>query len=160
MKSMADGLPPEIASQIHPDWRKNEIEYWAVRDQLLEQYRNLWVAFANGSVIASSKRPVEVSHAARKSGLHPFVICVGREDEPRRIRRVRFAYDTTYPIDALPVLEAEFRETSGVPGLLLDQVIPDIGADATTLPWADCQQMQLNMALGIPGTIGGVGGSS
>ena len=37
MKSLADGLPPEIARQIHPDWRKNEAAYWAARDQLLGQ---------------------------------------------------------------------------------------------------------------------------
>jgi hypothetical protein len=35
MKSLADALPPEFARQIHPDWRKNEAAYWAVRDQLL-----------------------------------------------------------------------------------------------------------------------------
>jgi hypothetical protein len=38
MKSLADGLPAEIARQVHPDWRKNEAAYWAVRDQLLAQY--------------------------------------------------------------------------------------------------------------------------
>src|SRR5207244_6780924 len=38
MKSLADALPPEIARQIHPDWRKNEAAYWAVRDQLLGRY--------------------------------------------------------------------------------------------------------------------------
>ena len=34
MRSLIEGLPPEIASQIHPDWRKNEGEYWAVRDYI------------------------------------------------------------------------------------------------------------------------------
>ena len=29
MKSLADELPPEIARQIDPDWRKNEAAYWA-----------------------------------------------------------------------------------------------------------------------------------
>jgi hypothetical protein len=28
----------------------------------------------------------------------PFVICVGREDEPYRIRRATFAYEPTYPV--------------------------------------------------------------
>ncbi len=37
MKSLADQLPPEIARQIHPDWRANEAAYWAGRDQLLGQ---------------------------------------------------------------------------------------------------------------------------
>lgn len=87
MKSIADGLPPEIAAQIHPDWRKNEAAYWTVREQLLPQYQNQWVAFADGEVIASGKRAVEIYHAARRSGRHPFVICVGRESEPSRVRR-------------------------------------------------------------------------
>lgn len=48
MKSIADQLPPEIAQQIHPDRRKNEAEYWAVRDQLLGQYRGHAVSDAIG----------------------------------------------------------------------------------------------------------------
>jgi len=47
MKSLADGLPAEIARQIHPDWRKNEAAYGAVRDQLLGQYRGQWIGFAD-----------------------------------------------------------------------------------------------------------------
>ncbi|HEX4794976.1 MAG TPA: DUF5678 domain-containing protein [Humisphaera sp.] len=90
MKSIADELPPEVAGQIHPDWRKNEAAYWAVRDQLLKQYRGQWIGFADGSVVASGASPVEVFHAAQQSGLHPFVICVGKEDEPSRIRRSVF----------------------------------------------------------------------
>ncbi len=42
--------------------------------------------------------------------------------------------------------------------MLLDRVIPDTGADTTTLPWSDCQQMHLDPGLGIPGVIGGVAG--
>jgi len=38
MKSIADKLPPEIARQLHPGRRKNEAGYWAVRDQLLDQW--------------------------------------------------------------------------------------------------------------------------
>jgi len=40
MESLADQLPPEIAKQVHPDWRKNEADYWAQRETLLQQYRN------------------------------------------------------------------------------------------------------------------------
>src|SRR5947209_17244161 len=87
MKSLADGLPPEIAQQIHPDWRNNEAAYWAVRDQLLSQYQGQWIGFADSVVIASSTSPAEVFHAAQQSGRHAFVICVGREKEPSRIRR-------------------------------------------------------------------------
>jgi hypothetical protein len=91
MKSLADRLPLEIAQQIHPDWRKNEADYWAVRDQLLGQYQGQWIGFADGAVVASGTRPVDVFHAAEATGRHPFVTCVGREDEPTRMRRVSFA---------------------------------------------------------------------
>jgi len=88
MKSIADHLPPEIARQLHPERRRNEADYWANRNQLLEQYRDKWIGFADGRVIASGTSPVTVFHEAEATGLHPFFVCVGREEEPCRIRRV------------------------------------------------------------------------
>jgi hypothetical protein len=160
MKSLADGLPAEIALQIHPDWRKNELAYWAVRDQLLDKYEGQWIGFADGVVVASGTRPVIVFHAAHQAAAHPYIICVGREDKPYRMRRASFAYDTTYPGEALPVISAEFRRVSGVSGLALDQVIADTGADTSAVPWADCQVLQLNPAQGVPGLMSGVAGGS
>ncbi len=159
MKSLADGLPPDIARQVHPDWGKNEAAYWAVRDQLLGQYQGQWIGFADGAVLVAASTPLEVFLAVHQSGRHPFVIRVGHEDEPwYRIRRTSFPYDTTYPSAALPIVSAEFRSASGSPGLLLARVIPDTGADTTTLPWSDCQQLHLDPALGVPGVISGVAG--
>ncbi len=86
MKSIIDQLPPEIAKQIHPDRRKNEAEYWLTRDQLLAQYGGQWIGFAAGAVVAAGTSPVAVQHDAEATGLHPFVICVGKEDQPSRIR--------------------------------------------------------------------------
>src|SRR5216683_1257874 len=160
MKSLADALPPEIARQVHPDWRKNEAAYWAVRDQLLSQYQGKWIGFADGTVIASGTSPVAVFHAAEDSGRHPYVTCVGREDEPTHMRRVSFPYDTSYPGEPLPVLTIEFRPVSGSPGVPLDQVIADTGADASAIPWADCRRLQLSPAQGRPGRMGGVAGSA
>jgi hypothetical protein len=160
VKSIADQLPPEIARQIHPDRRKNEAAYWAARDQLLDQYRGQWIGFADGKVIASGTSPVTVFHAAEATGLHPFFICVGREEEPCRIRRATFPYDAGYPGESLPVISVEFRPASGSPGVVLDRVIPDTGADASVLPWADCQLLQLALSLGVQGLISGVAGAS
>jgi hypothetical protein len=160
MKSIADQLPPEIARQIHPDRRKNEAAYWAVRDQLLDQYRDQWIGFADGKVIASGSSPVTVFHAAEASGRHPFFICVGREEEPCRIRRVTFAYYATYPGEALPMITVELRQAAGSPGVVLDRVIPDTGADASVLPWVDCQLLQLAPSMGVQGLISGVAGGS
>src|SRR3972149_3999090 len=39
-QSLIDGLPPEIAKRINPDWQKNEAEYWKKRDSLVAQYSN------------------------------------------------------------------------------------------------------------------------
>jgi hypothetical protein len=159
MKSLADALPPEIARQIHPDWRRNEAAYWAMRDQLLPQYRGRWVAFADGAVIADAATPLEVFLTIQQSGRRPFIARVGHEDEPwYRIRRASFTYDTSYPSAALPVVSAEFRPATGSTGVVLDRVIPDTGADTTTLPWSDCQQLQLDPAQGVPGVISGVAG--
>lgn len=160
MKSIADRLPPAIAQQIHPDRRKNEAAYWAVRDQLLDRYRDRWIGFAGGKVVASGDSPVTVLHASEATGLHPFFICVGREEKPCRIRRASFPYDTHYPGESLPLIDVEFRQAGGSPGVVLDRIIPDTGADASVVPWADCQLLQLTPDLGVQGLIGGVSGSS
>jgi hypothetical protein len=159
MKSLADELPPEIASRIHPDWRKNETDYWAARATLLPRYRDLWIAFADGVVVASGASAVDVLHAGLDTGKHPYVSCVGREEEPCRMRRSTFTYDSSYPGASLPVITLEIRTVSGIPGMLLDHVIPDTGADASALPWSDCQAMQLDPSQGLPTKMGGMTGS-
>jgi hypothetical protein len=158
MKKIVDQLPPEIARQIHPDRRKNEDGYWAARSQLLDEYHGQWIGFANGRVIASGTSPVTVFHEAETTGLHPFFVCVGRENDPCRIRRSTFLYDTKYAGEALPVLHAEFRLTAQAPGVALDRVIPDTGADASVLPWSDCQLLQLDPSLGAQGLVSGLAG--
>jgi len=89
-RSLIDGLPPDIAKRINPDWQKNEAEYRKKRDSLLAQYSNKWIGFADGRVIASGTSPVEVFHAAQASGKHPFVTCVGHENEPNRMHALPF----------------------------------------------------------------------
>jgi len=94
MKSLADGLPVDIARQVDPEWRKNELEYWDVREDLLREYRGRWIAFSRGEVVASGTRPVVVFQAAHETDQHPFITCVGHEDKPYRLRRTTFDYDT------------------------------------------------------------------
>ncbi len=157
MESLADALPPEIASQIHPDWRKNEADYWTVRDALLQQYRDQWVAFADGTVIAFGRNPTNVFHDGVATGRHPYFTRVGHENEPERVRRTTYAYDTSYPGEAMPYVSVEFRTDPLRSGAIVARVIPDIGADVTILPWSDCQQLHLVASDGIPTMLGGVG---
>ncbi len=160
MTSIVDMLPPDVAKLLHPDRRKNEADYWAVRDQLVRQYDGQWIGFANGAIIASGSSPVAVLHEAESSGLYPFLTCVGREQEPCRIRRTAFGYDTAYVGEALPQVHVEFRLGAGSTGTLLDRVIPDTGADATVLPWSDCLALRLSPTKGIQTILGGVAGGS
>ena len=160
MRNIVDQLPPEIAQQLHPHRRQNELDYWAERDRLLTQYRGQWIGYADGQVVAAGSSPVDVFHAAESSGRHPFVICVGREEVPSRIRRYQFAYDTSYLGEPLPLMTIEFRMQSGVPGTLLDRVIADTGADATMLPRADCQHLSLDPSMGMQSLMSGVAGGS
>lgn len=156
--SLADELPPELAAMVHPDWRTNEKRYWEVRDSLPAEYGGQWVAFADGAVVSAGRVPVEVSHAAH--GRHAFFTFCGAEDTPARRRRATFAYDTSYIGSALPLLAVEFRGARGAPGVLLDRVIPDTGADQTALPVADCDALGLDPTAGKYGRVVGVGGQS
>jgi hypothetical protein len=47
---------------------------------------------------------------------------------------------------------------SGSPGVAFDNVIADTGADASAIPWADCQNLPLTAAQGRPGWMSGVAG--
>lgn len=97
MKYLFEQLPPDIAAQLHPDRKANEIAYWAAREELRAQYEGEWVGFADGRVVASGRIPVDVIHDGEQTGLYPFYICVGKEDQPCKIRRATIANDTNYP---------------------------------------------------------------
>jgi len=159
-RSLAEGLPTELAQHLHSDWYRFESEYWAVRDSLLTQYGNQWIGFANGKVVASGSSPVRVLHAAKQADPHAFFACVGREYEPTRMRRATFPYDASYPGEPLPVVRAEFRGSQGSPGVVLDNVILDTGSDASALPWSDCQLFALDPAAATAGFFSGVGGGT
>lgn len=58
------------------------------------------------------------------------------------------------------MISIEVRGASGVAGSVLDRVIADTGADTSVLPWADCQQLQLDPTQGVPGLMWGVAGGS
>ena len=41
--------------------------------------------------------------------------------------------------------------------MVFDRVIVDTGADASALPWSDCERLELDPRDGAPGLMGGVG---
>ena len=58
------------------------------------------------------------------------------------------------------MLAVEFRQAIGAPGVVFDRVIADTGADASVLPWTDCQALKLTPAMGVQSVISGVVGGS
>lgn len=60
-------------------------------------------------------------------------------DMARRDRREVESRLTLLIAHALKWAHQPDRQASGSPGVVLDRVIPDTGADASVLPWADCQ---------------------
>lgn len=113
MERILSKLPPEVAARVHPDWKKNEQAYWARRATLLRQYEGQWIGFADDAVIASGDRPVQVLHAAQRTGRYPFVTRVGHEDTPQRMRRRIYSYDSTCPGEPLPRVAVDFRSSQG-----------------------------------------------
>ena len=86
-----------VCDKAHSDRRKNEAAYWAVRDQLVQQYHGQWIGFADGKVIASGSSPVAVFHAVEASGKRLFLVRVGNEEQPCRTRRVAFLTEMFSP---------------------------------------------------------------
>lgn len=160
MNSAYDALPQEIRERINPKWRENELEYWRQREQLLAQYKDRWVAFADGKVVVEGKTPTAVSHEAKRVAEAPYVTCVGHEDEPTKIRTTIFTYDTGYNGEPLPMISVEMRTISGVPGVMIHDMIADTGADASTITWGDSQKLKLDPKVGEPVWLSGVAGGS
>ncbi len=76
------------------------------------------------------------------------------------MRRVSFPYDGSYPGEPLPIIALEFRPVSGASGVILDRIIADTGADASAIPWADCQTLRLTVSQGRPSWMGGIAGGN
>ena len=157
MASMADGLPEWVRSQVSAEWFENERGYWAAREGLLAEYGGQWVAFAGGRVVAAGRDSSAVLHGARAQELVPFLALCGREEWAPRVRREVFPYDATYPGSAVLRVRAELRTSPAGRGRVLDDAIPDTGADLSVLPWLDCQWVGLKLADGTPDQMLGVG---
>lgn len=159
MKDPLAELPSEIAKQIDPAWRKTKQNTGRCESGFFVVTRT------NGSALRTAgwwRRELARSRycmppRTRRAALLWFG--VGREADPCRMRRSTFNYDSGIPASRCRSFR-EFRPVRGTPGISLTNVIADTGADASALPWADCQQLQLGAALGRPAWMGGMAGAS
>jgi len=70
-------LPEEQKKRLHPDFVKNEQQYWRRRDQLLKQYLGRWVAFHQGQIVAVSQDIFNITDQVGKLSCHAYITKVG-----------------------------------------------------------------------------------
>ena len=139
LRTQTANLEPEQQRRLHPEFLANEQSYLAMRDSLLTHYRGLWVALADGKVVASGNNLHAVTDAAGAAGGHPYIAMVGREEEVVfRVRRAEYAYDGTYQPFPLPRVEVTFSNFTESQSQSFADAIPDTGADLCVLPDTDC----------------------
>lgn len=125
---------------------KDERAYWRMRRRLLHTHRGRWVAVCDGKVIAQADDLLALTDRVYDSNVKKpyFVTVVGDEQKAvARVRRkVQFRYDAGYR-PPLPRVAVTFGDRGGVRRKRYRDVIPDTGADATVLPYADCKALGL-----------------
>jgi hypothetical protein len=143
-KTQTRYLPERQKKRLHPDFVKNEQQYWRMRDQLLKQYQGKWVAVHQDQVVAVSQDIFNITDQVGQLGCHAYIAKVGEEDRVVfQVRRQDFAYDTSYQPFALPRADVTFGNYAQTHRKLCPDAIPDTGADLSLLPDTDCQDIDL-----------------
>ena len=108
-KTQTRHLPEVQKKRLHPDFVKNEQQYWRMRGELFKQYQGKWVAIHQGRVVAVSQDIFNITDQVGELGCHAYIAKVGKEDKVVfQVRRKDFAYDTSYQLFALPQVDVTF----------------------------------------------------
>jgi hypothetical protein len=127
---------------VDQGFERDRLDYWAMRDELLAKYAGKWVAVHKGRVIAVADEPVSLMDQALADDGYAYTNKVGEEDKiVIRQRRVSFPYDTTYSPTPLPRLAAVLYNFAQTKSKVVNDAVPDTGADVTCLPMYDCQDL-------------------
>jgi predicted aspartyl protease len=129
---------------VDQGFERDRLDYWAMRDELLAKYAGKWVAVHKGRVIAVADEPVSLMDQALADDGYAYTNKVGEEDKiVIRQRRVSFPYDTTYSPTPLPRLAAVLYNFAQTKSKVVNDAVPDTGADVTCLPMNDCQDLDV-----------------
>lgn len=129
---------------VEQGFERDRLDYWAMRDELLAKYAGKWVAVHKGRVIAVADEPVSLMDQALADDGYAYTNKVGEEDKiVIRQRRVSFPYDTTYSPTPLPRLAAVLYNFAQTKSKVVNDAVPDTGADVTCLPMNDCQDLDV-----------------
>jgi predicted aspartyl protease len=160
MRKISDGFTAAERSQLPAEFLANESAYFADREAVARQHEGLWIAYADGRVIASAPDLMELLDQIDDAPGHPFVALAGNEFVEFRIRSVSFSYDRSYAPYSLPRITVMFRGSSKARSATYNDAVPDTGADVSALPLPDCESLGLLAGRFIAGTSRGVLGSS
>ena len=133
------------------EFKRDEQDYWQRRNNLLSDYEGKWIAFHNKEIIASGDSIYEVTFLAlQKSNSCAYITKVGEEDKLMvKVRRQEFGYNLNYQPFPLPQANVRFYNARMTQSKDCDDVIPDTGADTTSLPVEDCHEIRLFETPGI-----------
>ena len=152
-------MTQEQREYLQPEFLANEEAYWRNRESLLKAYREKWIAYdENQGVIQTADSFLEIGKDIRKVQGNPYVAWVGREDDFLVKMRRSFGYDTDYAPTALPRAVVTFSNANQTQSQMYSDVIPDTGADLSSLTPDDLPLSNLGSGPSIPTQTMGVTG--
>jgi hypothetical protein len=145
---------------VQQGFEQDRQDYWAMRDELLNKYSGKWVAVHKGRVVAVGDDPLSIMEKALSEDGYAYSNKVGDEDKiVIRQRRVSFPYDDAYSPTPLPRISAVLYNYPQTRRKIVENAIPDIGADVTCLPVEDCNDLDLFLFPYYTGSSQPFGGS-
>jgi hypothetical protein len=157
MRLKSQELSAAQRAKLTPEYLANEAAYWGMHEELLRLYRGEWVGVFDGAVVFRADSLAEMMRRARRAPPAVYIDRVGREFEVQlRIRRAEFGYDRGYG-PALPRAEVTFSGSGSPVRERFSDTIPDTGADFSSLPEADCQDLQLWSSHRVTMEVSGLG---
>jgi hypothetical protein len=144
--------------QAKEQFEREKQAYWQLRNELLRQYADKWVAVVGGRVVATgdtSSGVIREAHEKTGSKMG-YVAHVGHEDEVLRIRQVTQGYHDSAYDRPLPRVVAQGRHFTDAASQDIDFVV-DTGADLTLLRHTVADSLGLWDSVWRTANIAGVG---
>lgn len=145
---------------LHPEFLENESSYWKMRDEFLSTHQGRWIAYdQKRGILSTADSFLEIGQQIFDIEGHPYVVCVGKEDDLVVKTRRIFLYDSTYTPTPLPQATVTFSNARRTHSQTYEDVIPDTGADLSVVTEQDVHSLQLDTGTAIPIQASGVTGS-
>ncbi len=149
-----------MSAKTRERFEAEKTAYWAMRDELVKQYRGKWVAVVGGQVVAvadKASKVLEDAYQKTKSSVG-FAVRVGYEHVVRKIRQISARYDDGFepsmPLVTITVADIERERATDV------EFIVDTGSDGTVLTNSVADELNLWEQTWGSAMVAGVGGEA